>query len=560
MVTKSFKCIHFVRTSCLIVVFSLLLACSLFAQDPTVHQDQEAICAVYLTGIGCPSCAKVDPVLFVEMTASYPNLIIFEYEIYRSRENNNPTKESYYEHYWGPEHRGIPFFILNVTEKAMGSFKILELLEKFADVNANHCPMPDGQLVEFSKVDLTQLPGKISIWTKNRVLITEQAEGNNRILHKLLQEVDVRKALHGVDYQVIEPFPVTISQSEIMFEHAVRIGTWTLLWNGQQPQLSKDISYFFQKHIHWFFIFLMALLLLCSFCRFEKTSRGLEVKLRDIHKKKFDYVAIVAAVVFLSLFFVFAKNMTPDFLENMGYDMPLGVFTFFIALVDGFNPCNMFVLTCLMALLISTSDSKVRLYIVGLSFVSMVFVIYFLFMAAWLNAFQYIGLITPLRIGIAVLAIVVGIINCKELLFFKKGISLTIPDQQRGPLMKKIYSMKKIIQNGSYPVLVLSSVALAALSSLIELPCTAGFPIIYTGILSARVAGSSLMHYSYLVYYNLIYVMPLVVIISVFILAFKGQPISQRQLEILKFVSGIIMLILGVLLLANPQLIGLSLG
>ncbi len=188
----------------------------------------------------------------------------------------------------------------------------------------------------------------------------------------------------------------------------------------------------------------------------------------------------------------------------------------------------------------------------------MIFVVYFLFMAAWLNIFKYVSFINPLRIGIAILAIGAGLINCKELLFFKKGISLTIPDEQRGPLMKKVYAMKSIIQKGSFPVLISSSLALATLASLVELPCTAGFPIIYTGILSGKVLTSSLQYYIYLVFYNAVYVLPLGIIITIFILTFRGQPISQRQMEILKFVGGIIMLLLGIILLVNPGLVGLA--
>ena len=66
----------------------------------------------------------------------------------------------------------------------------------------------------------------------------------------------------------------------------------------------------------------------------------------------------------------------------------------------------MFVLTCLLAILISSSESRKRLYIVGLSFVFMVYLFYFLFMAAWLNVFNHIGFITPLRVGIAFIALV----------------------------------------------------------------------------------------------------------------------------------------------------------
>ncbi|MDP8266823.1 MAG: hypothetical protein P9M07_07775 [Candidatus Aceula meridiana] len=549
------------------IFLPLIFACLLLATFcciPSIsyakaNQSDDAICTVYITGIGCHNCAIVDPVLFVELTTLYPNLVIFEYEIYQGREENAETKKEYFDHYWGPDHHGVPFLILDKENTAMGKFKVLKLAQSIENVSSNPFPLANGESVSLSKLDFAALPGKVNIWTKNRVLMTKDADGDSKALRRLLVEPDIRRVLRGVSYEEIEPVPVAISEDEIAFENAVQIGSWTLQWNGQALRLTENLSRSFKKSIHWVFAALVGLMVAISIFRLERTQKGLEVKLRQIKKKKMDYVAILGATVFLFAFFIFAKNASPDYLEHLGYKMPLASFTFFIALVDGFNPCNMFVLTCLMALLISTSDSRLRLYIVGLSFVLMVFMIYFLFMAAWLNVFTTISFIAPLRIAIAILALVAGVINCKELLFFKKGISLTISDQHRGPLMKKVYSMKGIIQKGSFPVLVLSSLALAALASLVELPCTAGFPIIYTGILSSKVLESSFSYYAYLLFYTSVYVMPLVVIISIFILAFKGQPISQRQMEILKFIGGLIMILLGIILLVNPQLVGLGL-
>ncbi|HBG61694.1 MAG TPA: hypothetical protein DDX37_07690, partial [Candidatus Omnitrophica bacterium] len=166
----------------------------------------------------------------------------------------------------------------------------------------------------------------------------------------------------------------------------------------------------------------------------------------------------------------------------------------------------------------------------------------------------------PLRIGIALMALIAGFINCKELFLFKKGISLTIQEQHKGPLMKRIDKMKEIIQNGSFPLLISSSIALATFSSLVELPCTAGFPIIYTGVLSGRGMESSVSYYFYLALYNLVYVIPLLIIITIFICTFRVRKITQRQMEVIKFIGGIIMILLGIVLLVNPGLIGLGIG
>ena len=265
-------------------------------------------------------------------------------------------------------------------------------------------------------------------------------------------------------------------------------------------------------------------------------------------------IALVTVIV-LVILFLGAKWIPTDALKQLGVTLPLPLFTFVIAFIDGFNPCNLFVLTLLLGFLISASHSRFRIYLVGYTFVFVVWIFYFLFMAAWLNVFKYIGLVTPLRIAIALIALIAGLINCKELVYFKKGVSLTIPESQKGPLYRKFRRMKEVMAKESIPALLISSVTLAVFTSLIELPCTAGFPIIYTGVLSGRYLEKGLDYYMYLVYYNLVYVIPLVVVIGIFGFVLKARKITQRQVQIIKFVGGAIMILLGIILLINPKLI-----
>ncbi|MBF0386162.1 MAG: hypothetical protein HQL27_09900, partial [Candidatus Omnitrophica bacterium] len=58
-------------------------------------------------------------------------------------------------------------------------------------------------------------------------------------------------------------------------------------------------------------------------------------------------------------------------------------------------------------------------------------------------------------------------------------------------------------------------------------------------------------------FYNLLYVLPLIIIVVAFIRTLSAKRISQRQIEIIKYIGGIIMLLLGIILLVNPGLIGI---
>ncbi len=545
----------------LIFLGTIALYCFIFlpfAQaDPPSSRD-EAICAAYITGIGCGNCAVSDPYIFTELIQKYPQLIIIEYEIYKSREENKFVKDGYFANYIKEGQRaGVPFFIFDSRHNAIGRYEVLDVAKRIHDLSSNPCPLANGKSQDFESLDIRTLPGQYNIWTKNRVLLSADG-GDKSILKRILLKRDISSALEGVHFQKVDPVPVEISQGKIHFDYAVTIGDWRLQWNGEPLKVRKSFR-LGDDAMTWIFISIIFLLAVFFFFKIEKREKTMAITFRFQRKKKEVIIVLISLLAILA-FLLLTKNVNPDYLKKMGYQLPLPVFTVFIALVDGFNPCNMFVLTCLLALLISSSDSKARLFAVAISFVVVVYIIYFLFMTAWLNIFKYFSFVAPLRIGIAILALAAGIINCKELLFFKKGISLTIQDKHKDTLMGRMRGMKKIIQNGSFPILITSSIGLATLASLVELPCTAGFPIVYTGILSGKILNSTLAYYLYLAFYNLIYVIPLLVIITIFINTFHAKAISERQVQIIKFIGGVIMLLLGIVLLVNPGLIGLGFG
>lgn len=269
-------------------------------------------------------------------------------------------------------------------------------------------------------------------------------------------------------------------------------------------------------------------------------------------------IILAATIIVLVGLFILTKTVSPDAIKDLGSSLPLPITTIIIGLIDGFNPCNLFVLTMLISLMLAESHSRKKIFAVGLTFIGVVYAFYFLFMAAWLNIFKYIGFIDPLRIAIAVLAIIAGLINVKELFFYRKGVTLMIQDKHVGPVQERIRKVAELMKKGSMPALIGGAAVLAIFASLVELPCTAGFPIIYTGILSGHGLAGSAGYYLYLLLYNLIYVTPLLTIILVLGFTFHGKTIKKDTMSIIKFIGGSIMLLLGIILLASPALIGLG--
>ena len=225
-------------------------------------------------------------------------------------------------------------------------------------------------------------------------------------------------------------------------------------------------------------------------------------------------------------------------------------FTFIIGLLDGINPCAMWVLMFLLTLLVNTKSRK-KLIMVGTVFVISSAVVYFMFMTAWLNIFTFMGVSQYITIALGILALLMGLINIKEFFFFKKGISLMIPEKAKPKLFEK---MRKIMNNSSFAVSLLGTIALAFFVNLIELGCTIGLPAIYTRVLSVQEISTS-TKYFYMALYNAYYVIPLAVIVVLFVFTMGKYRFEEKHAKVLKLVSGILMITLGAILIFKPDLL-----
>jgi cytochrome c biogenesis protein CcdA len=159
-----------------------------------------------------------------------------------------------------------------------------------------------------------------------------------------------------------------------------------------------------------------------------------------------------------------------------------------------------------------------------------------------------------MRIIIAIIAITAGLINIKELFWFKKGVSLTISDKQKPKLFEK---MRKIIHEQSTAIAIIGTIALAIFVNFIELLCTAGLPAVYTNILTLNNL-PWLSYYLYLLLYNIVYIIPLFIIVLVFVFTMGRHKFTEKQGKILKLISGILMLLLGLIMLIRPELLNFA--
>lgn len=241
--------------------------------------------------------------------------------------------------------------------------------------------------------------------------------------------------------------------------------------------------------------------------------------------------------------------------------MSLPLLTLVLAGVDAFNPCAFFVLLFLLSIMVN-AKSRSRMLLVGGIFVFFSGFIYFLFMTAWLNIFQLLGAGSDggmIILAAGCLALIAGVINIKDYFFTKGEVTLSMSAENRTSLIKR---MGKLSNSSNLGALLIGSTVLAILANAYELLCTAGFPMIYTSVLSMHNL-PDIERYMYLVLYNIVYVIPLAIIVIVFSATLGKRKLTEKEGQTLKLMSGAMMLGMGIALVIDPtalQNVSLALG
>jgi len=226
----------------------------------------------------------------------------------------------------------------------------------------------------------------------------------------------------------------------------------------------------------------------------------------------------------------------------------LPLFTVALGLLDGFNPCAMWVLLFLLSMLVHLHDRK-RMALVAGTFVLVSGAVYYAFMAAWLNIFLLLGFSTILRYTLGGVALAIGAFNVKDFLTAGRGISLSIPSAAKPGLYAR---MRTILGAGSLLPTLAGVATLAIVVNFIELLCTAGFPAIYTAVLTQQNLNPAL-YYTYLGLYILGYVADDTLMVAAAVIALSSRKLSEHAGRWLKLLSGIVMLALGCVMILRPE-------
>jgi glutaredoxin len=228
--------------------------------------------------------------------------------------------------------------------------------------------------------------------------------------------------------------------------------------------------------------------------------------------------------------------------------LSLPVLTVVLAAMDGFNPCAMWVLVLLIGLLVGMKD-PVRMWSYGAAFLVTSGAVYFVFMAAWLNAFLLLGALLWIRLAVGLFALAAGAYYLREFVVNRDATcAVTSPGERRR--IREL--MQAVVTERSFAVALLGIVGLAVAVNAIELLCSAGIPAIYTQVL-AMSGLSSAAHYGYLALYIAVFMLDDIAIFITAMLTLQATGLAATYSRFAHLIGGVLLLGIGLLLIARPE-------
>ncbi len=210
------------------------------------------------------------------------------------------------------------------------------------------------------------------------------------------------------------------------------------------------------------------------------------------------------------------------------------------AAIDSINPCAIGVLILMISVILAGHKSVGRMLVLGGLYIFAIFMAYLL---AGLGLMYFLGSI-PLfvtqyiSIAVGVIIILLGLVEIKDYFWYGRGFSLAIPVH----FANKIHDLSK---NVTVPGVILLGVFVAA----VELPCT-GAP--YLAIITILSINFNFVAFLMLVLYNIVFVLPLIVILLLVAGGTKLPVIKAWKQEargFMRLAIGLLLIVLGWLLI-----------
>lgn len=219
-----------------------------------------------------------------------------------------------------------------------------------------------------------------------------------------------------------------------------------------------------------------------------------------------------------------------------------------LGLIDGFNPCAMWILLFLISALIGMRDRK-RMWTLGLTFLITSGLVYMLIMLSWISIAVKITTVVWIRNIIAIIALIGAILNLKSFIKSKNSGCEIVDSKKRKNIFSKI---KKFTSEKSFILAFFGIIGLAISVNLVELACSAGLPLIFTELLAINNV-SGFIKFIYIGIYIIFFLIDDIIVFTISMYTMKATGISTKYGKYSHLIGGLIMLLIGLLLIIKPE-------
>jgi len=228
--------------------------------------------------------------------------------------------------------------------------------------------------------------------------------------------------------------------------------------------------------------------------------------------------------------------------------LPLLTLTLLLGALDGFNPCAMWALVFLIGLLLGL-ENRWRRWVLGSVFILGSGVVYFAFMAAWLNIFLFLGLIVWIRLGIGLVAVAAGAAHLRAYVWDRGEACPMLGSERRRTFLERI---RQAVAHRSFGLAVAGVFLLGLAVNLVELICSVGLPVVYTQIL-ALTPLSPWAYYAFLALYIFVFMLDDLVVFVISMLTLEHLGLTGRYQRFSRLLGGVVLTGVGFLLIFKPE-------
>lgn len=232
-------------------------------------------------------------------------------------------------------------------------------------------------------------------------------------------------------------------------------------------------------------------------------------------------------------------------------DRSLLISTALIGFVDGINPCSLWVLSVLLALVLH-GGSRRRVLAVGATFLVVTSAMYGLYIVGFYSALRYAGYLPWIQRAVALLVGTLGVLQLKDVVAPSAGPSLGVPDRAKPGMFHRMRGLAR--PDRPLPVVLGATAMLAVGVSLLETPCTLGLPLLWTDLLARADVAPATAALLFGVYLGAFLIDELLVF-AVVVATMRAVRLQERHGRALKLVAGVVMVTLALVMLVRPNLL-----